>query len=189
MRYRIKPFGTLLLVLMCFCLLGSVAFAQSFSADVLWISDKQTMQGKIYVSAEKIRSETAGTVSIIRLDKKVVWLLMPTEKMYMEQAFRPQNSVPSSEPIPGEIERTFLGTESVNGVMSNKYRVSIKAENRVQAMFMWLMVDKDLPVKMSSDDGKWSVEYRNIQLGDPDPGLFEIPVGYKKFSMNMNFGQ
>ena len=51
--------------------------------------------GKIFVAEDKMRVESAGTVSITRLDKKVVWLLMPTEKMYMEQDIRLQNIVPT----------------------------------------------------------------------------------------------
>lgn len=166
-------------------LTASAAFT-GFSADVFTHHGKDTMQGKMYFAKDMMRFETAGMVSITRMDKKVVWLLMPTEKMYMEQAIRLENIVAAgTEAVPGEVERTLLGTETVNGYLTNKYKIVVQSEGRRQVMLQWLMVDGLLPVKTAAEDGRWWQEFRNIKLGEPDADLFEIPAGYKKFSMGM----
>ena len=168
------------------CATMTVALAaQGFSADIVTAHGNQTMQGKIFVSGEKMRFETAGMATITRMDRKVVWLLMPSEKMYMEQAFRPENVVPSSEPTAGEVERTLLGTETVNGAVADKYRITVQTDGKRHTFLQWLAKDSLLPVKTAAEDGSWWQEYRNIKLGEPDPALFELPDGYKKFSMGM----
>ena len=75
----------LLIGFMVSCLLTftNPASAMSFSAD-FYGSDGQS--GKIYMDSNKIRMETQEMISITRHDKMVVWLLMPGEKIYMEQA-------------------------------------------------------------------------------------------------------
>ncbi len=178
---------SIVLTLAMFLIAGPVfvASAAGFSADVFVHHGKDTMQGKMYFAQDKARFETAGMVSITRMDKKVVWLLMPTEKMYMEQTLRLENMVAGGEAVPGEVERTLLGSETVNGYLTNKYRIVVQSEGRRQAMLQWLMVDGMLPVKTAAEDGKWWQEFRNIKLGEPDADLFEVPAGYKKFSMGM----
>ncbi len=168
------------------CGTTSVALAaQGFSADIVTAHGQQTMQGKIFVSGEKMRFETAGMATITRMDKKIVWLLMPSEKMYMEQTFRPENIVPSTETFAGEIERTLLGTEAVGGVAADKYRITVQDDGRRHTVLQWLAKDSMLPVKTAAEDGSWWQEYRNIKVGEPDASLFELPEGYKKFSMGM----
>lgn len=178
-----------ILTLVLFFLAGPIfcgtAAAAGFSADVFSHHGKDTMQGKMYFGQEKIRFETSGMITITRMDKKLVWLLMPTEKMYMEQPIRLENVVAGAEKVPGEVERTFLGQETVNGYAANKYRITIQSEGKRQSILQWLTVDGNLPVKTAAADGRWWQEFRNISLGEPDASLFEIPEGYKKFAMGM----
>lgn len=71
----------------------------TFSAE-FYNSDEQN--GKFYMGTDKIRMETREMISIIRQDKKLVWLLMPEEKQYMEQGLSSadiiQKHIPSDEP-------------------------------------------------------------------------------------------
>ena len=172
-------------VLVCWAAAAGAFAQQGFSADIVSYAGKETMTGKIFVARDKTRFETAGMVTITRMDKKVVWMLMPTEKMYMEQAIRADNIVPSAEPVAGEVERTLLGTEAVNGQAANKYRVTVQAEGRKTSMYHWLAVDSGLPLKIGAIDGSWWQEYRNIKVGEPDAAFFELPDGYRKFAMGM----
>ena len=187
MQGRMRRAVAMAVLLLCLVVFGGVAAAYGFSADVVSYYGKETMQGKIFVSKDKMRFESAGTVSITRMDKKLVWLLMPTEKMYMEQDLRLQNLVPTSEPLPDELERTLLGSETVNGYLANKYRVTIRLDHQKQTYLQWLAVDSGWPVKMAAEDGKWIQEYRNLQIGDPDARMFEIPAGYQKFGMSWGY--
>lgn len=185
MQRRVRLALLLAVVAVCLLMAGGVAAAEGFSADVVSKYGQDTMNGKIYVAKDKMRFESAGMVTITRMDKQTVWLLMPSQKMYMEQGIRLDNVVPGSEPSAGEVARTLLGTETVNGYNANKYRVTVKVDRDRPSFLLWLAVDSSLPVKMAAEDGKWSQEYRNIVVGEPDAALFEVPDNYKKFSMSM----
>ena len=187
MRNRIRVSVGLALIMLSLLVLGGVAAAQGFSADVVMQFEKQTMQGKIYISTGKMRYESAGTITITRMDKNLVWILMPTAKMYMEQTIKPQNIIPGADKVAGEVERTLLGQETVNGYLCDKYHITMKIDNKASAFFLWLAVDSGLPVKMADGDGKWMQEYSNITVGNPADSLFELPAGYQKFGMSMSY--
>ena len=138
MAFRLKPVAAALAALLCLTVFGGLVSAQAFSADVVSYYGQDTMRGKIYISGDKMRVESGGTISITRMDKKVVWLLMPTERMYTEQAITLRNVVPSAYPSPYEVERTLLGREKVNGYECNKYRVTVKLDKQRQSFLQWL---------------------------------------------------
>jgi len=67
-------------------LFGGIAFAQDFSADMVFTIEDEILNGKIFVTEEKQRMEIIGDTTIItitRMDKNVVWILMPEQKMYI----------------------------------------------------------------------------------------------------------
>ena len=125
-------------------------------------------------------------ISITRYDKKLVWLLMPEEKIYMEQAFNPeeasQKNLPSNETSSDEIERVFILHETINGYASDKYRITI---NNQGSHYEWISSDPGITmsVKTAAIDDSWWNEYRNISLAVPDSNLFEVPAGYTKMNM------
>lgn len=159
------------------------ASAMSFSAEI-YSSDGQN--GKIYMDSEKMRMETSEIISITRHDKKLIWLLMPETKMYMEQVLNPADAnnkhIPSGEPSTDAVERAFVLRETVNGYASDKYKVTINSQG---SHYEWISSDPGITmsVKTAAIDGSWWNEYRNISLVKPDPDLFEIPSGYAKMSM------
>jgi hypothetical protein len=119
------------------------------------------------------------------VDKKVVWILMPDQKMYMEQPFDAKKMMTTSEKVEGELQRTSLGKDTIDGKTADKYKVTYEIEGIKNEMFQWVESGSNLPLKSAALDGSWSVEYRNIKTGpQPDP-LFEVPSDYKKFSMGM----
>ncbi|MGE4588772.1 MAG: DUF4412 domain-containing protein [Acidaminococcaceae bacterium] len=168
-----------------YCFFNSVnpVSAMSFSAD-FYGSEGQS--GKIYIDSSKTRMETNEMISITRYDKMLVWLLMPEEKMYMEQSLNPveinQEHLPSNQTVPDEIERVFISHETINGYASDKYKITI---NNQGSHYEWISSDPGLTmsVKTAAIDGSWWNEYRNISLAAPDPSLFEVPSGYTKMNM------
>ncbi len=162
---------------------SSVAMAQGFSADLVSKAGDQVFTGKIYVAKDKMRMDTDMSISITRLDRRVIWILMPQEKMYMEQQLTPQSIIPGKDTMTDEVQTTLLGTETVNGYAANKYRVVIKGKNNSSSHLQWLTVDAGFPVRMAAEDGSWSQDYKNLVMSEPDDAVFEIPAGYKKFSM------
>lgn len=160
-------------------------YAADFSADVVSNTPEGSVTAKIYVSGDKSRMETAGVTTISRVDKKVVWMLMPSEKMYMEQPFNLQTAASVEEKVEGEIERSAEGTETINGVKTTKYRITIETQGRRESIYQWIDEAMRFPVKTAAIDGSWSSEFRNISQAKQDAQLFEIPAGYTKMSMNM----
>lgn len=157
--------------------------AQGFSADMISTANGQTMTAKIYASEYKSRVETADSIIISRPDKKVAWILMPSQKQYMEQEFDPSKMAASARDVAGEIERVNMGKETVGGVAADKYKVTYDFNGVTNSLYQWIDPSKDLPVKSAAVDGSWTVEYKNIRVGSQPDSLFELPDGYSKFSM------
>src|SRR5512135_797678 len=103
-------------------LLGGLAQAAEFSADIVTQAGGQTMQGKVYIKGDKVREEfntPGGTmITIARGDKKVMYMLMPAQRTYHEMAFGDKKgSPPPGAPPKDDVSRKLVGTETVNGVV------------------------------------------------------------------------
>lgn len=186
MRSFVRRFLRITVFMVTLFLFPAMAAAFGFSADVVSGDGKEVMSGKIYISDDKMRTEFSEMISIVRVDKKVVWMLMPEEKMYMETVFQmsPKHQIPKAEASPDEVERVFIGKETVNGYATDKYRVTVKG-HKEGSHYVWISTDLGLPlpVKSAALDGSWWQEYRNIKVGSPNASLFEIPSGYQKVDM------
>lgn len=161
---------------------------EEFSAENVTRFGKQTVQSKIYFSGDKWRTESTvygkKSVAIVRLDKKTVWLLMPAQKMYMEQTLSSEQTMGKTTKMPGELERKKIGSEKVGGLACDKYKITYQADKQSPKASVYQWISKDgIPVKSAAIDGTWSSEYRKIKKGPQPSSLFELPSGYKKFSM------
>lgn len=177
-----------LAVLFVFILFVS-ASAKDFSAEMVsTMKGEKPAAGKFFSSGDrKFRMEMKDAVVITRLDKKLVWILMPAEKLYMEQPVRPENVV-AGETYPGETERKFLGTEAVEGRAAKKYKVSYRIDGRTESVYQWMDDSLGLALKTADVNGKWSVLFRDVKVAPQPPGLFELPGGYQKMQMGMPSG-
>ncbi len=172
-------------VLAVFGLTG-VCSAWDFSADMINKSKAGTFKGKIYIAKDKTRMEMGDSISISRMDKKVVWILMPVDKVYMEQPFDPKQAAPTSDTKGSEIERKLVGQDTIDGKKADKYQVTYKSPaGTVEKMFQWTVAGIEVPVKMAAVDNSWTMEYKNINTGKQPDSLFEVPAGYQKFGMGM----
>ena len=75
-----------------------------------------------------------------------------------------------------------MGKEDVNGKNTEKFLISYDAGGGQQNIYQWIGPE-GLPIKTSSENGEWTVEYQNIQIGAQPADLFEPPVGYQKMVM------
>jgi len=166
-------------------LFGGLAIAQDFSADIVSTTKGGVLTGKIFVAKEKTRMEMSQAITITRMDKNVVWILMPEQRMYMEQPLKPENVVATADKMPGEIERKLIGKETVDGKMTNKYRIVYTVGDKKETIFQWITIDSGFPVKTAAEDGSWASEYKNLKTGKQPDTLFEIPTGYQKFSLGV----
>ncbi len=173
------------IVLFVFLLAGT-SFALQFSADTVMTSGKIKTSGKIYFSGERFRMDMTSPramTTITRLDKKVVWSVMPEQRMYMEIPFNPKREPMVKDKVQGEIERKLIGTEAVDGHPAKKYLVTYKSGGEKTQIYQWMATDLNFPVKTAAVDGSWTQEYKNIRLGNQPDSLFNVPAGYKKFQM------
>lgn len=160
--------------------------ALDFSADMVNTSKGGVFKGKIFMAKDKSRMETDDAVTITRLDKKVVWILMPKDKMYMEQPFDPAQAAAtkaSTGKMDNEIERKLLGKEKIDGRMAEKFQVVYQQDGKKESVYQWIVPDIKIPVKLAAADNSWTMEYKNIKTSKQPDSLFEVPAGYEKFAM------
>lgn len=157
------------------------AGAQEFSADMTSYSKKETTNAKIYVAQGKMRMEMAESIMIIRPDKNLSWILMPADKMYMENPIDTSKSPKVAKEFEGETERVPMGMEDVDGQPAEKFKVTYTEKGKPVSVYQWLR--GQFPVKVEAVDGSWGFEYKNLRTGAQADDLFEPPADYEKFSM------
>jgi outer membrane lipoprotein-sorting protein len=179
---------TLLFIVLTWWLAAGLAQAAEFSAVIINRMESRETQGKIYMKGEKMRREFAAGeqvgITIVRPDKKVMWMLMPGQKSVMEMPF----SKASLEKMMGmsqeqQAEMKLLGPEKVNGYETEKYETTVKGSVKPMKHYVWVSKKLGVPIKMVSLDGKFSMNYRDIKEGGVPDSLFEIPPGYQKMTM------
>jgi outer membrane lipoprotein-sorting protein len=179
-------------ILLFFLLLAGTAAAVDFSADMVMTTKDMKSTGTIYFEPNKFRMDMHSPQkmsTITRLDKKVMWSIMPEQRMYMQMPLNLKNSPAVEEKMNGEIDRKLVGSENVNGHPTKKYLVTYRSGDRKEQVYQWLATDINFPVRTAAVDGSWSQDYKNIKIGSQPGSLFEVPAGYKKFAMpaGMNF--
>ncbi|MFZ5451026.1 MAG: DUF4412 domain-containing protein [Thermodesulfobacteriota bacterium] len=186
MQFKRKTLILVIITLACWLGLG-LAQAGEFSAQHVTRMDSQELRGKIYVQGDKIRQEfltkEGGSINIARPDKKIVWLLMPDQKICVELPFS-QKALEKTMQMPKDRkDMKLLGTETVNGYETEKYEVVEKEKGGMGKYYVWVAKKLDMPIKMASADGRFSSELLNIKQGSVPPEVFEIPAGYRKMPM------
>ena len=184
----------LLIVLAFIVSFSGTALAFEFSADTVMTTKDGGMTGKVYYKADRFRMDIKTPqemTTITRIDKKIIWNIMPAERMYMEIPFSLENRPRVEEKVDGEIERKHLGNETIDGHPTKKYLITFKSGSRTEKIYQWWATDINFPVKSAAFDGTWTQEYRNIKTGSQPGSLFEVPAGYQRFQMpgGMNFNK
>lgn len=173
------------------CWAGALPVPQvEFSAESVTESGGATLKEKIYYAPGMVRKELevphGKQIEITRLDKKVAWLLMTEEHLYLEQAL-----VAGDEGTPAgmSFEQTAVVEEPVNGIPTTKYKaVATQPDGRALSGYVW-STKEGITVKMDLvSDGTPAthlvMELKNLQIGKQAPNLFEIPSGYRRFSLS-----
>ena len=188
-------------------LVGSVGQAQAagmteptveYSGDQFMGAEGQIMQSKVYHAPGKQRMEMdqagAKQVIITRSDRKLSWVLMVDQKMYMEMA---QEGAKNQTRDIRECAMTQRagGRETVNGVSTTRSEVEASCPDGSRySGSMWttsegIMVKLDAVSREGSGKGsRVSIELKNLKIGRQDPSLFEIPAGYTKMAMPSGMG-
>lgn len=162
---------------------------REYAADQVMRTREGTHTGKIFVSPDKSRLEMTlegqRQVMIARLDKRVFWMLMPEERMYVEMPIpeRPEDALSGRDPTQ-KIERRLVGSETVSGHPTKKYKVTVTGKDETYVGYQWLAQDLgELPIRWEDEQGTARVELRNIKVGRQPAELFEVPAGFQKLAM------
>jgi hypothetical protein len=171
-----------------------------YSADEMIQNEEGTIQQKVFVTPTKERKELLtgagdGAVQIYRYDTKVMWMLMPSEKMYMEHSMAgPRRQGQGTDTSQWTYEDTAMGEETLNGIRVTKYKtIATSTDGKKYGGFSWrttegINVKQDLLYKEGNDKKRMLTELSNLRIGRQDPALFEIPEGFTKLDMGGMMG-
>ena len=152
--------------------------AEGFSADMVMQAGEQGMSGKVYATQDKMRYEMAQAITIMRMDLKKSYTIMPAQQMYMQQPIDSTALAKAGAVGQGELERVPLGKENVDGQSTEKFLVTYLDTKGRTKVFQWIDA-QGVPVKLAAEDGTWNVSYKNVNVAPQPPELFEIPRGYQ----------
>lgn len=164
-----------------------------YSADSTIQSEEGTMQQHVFATPTKERKEMLtgagdGGIQIFRYDTKVMWVLMPSEKMYMEHSMT-GGQKQQNDPSQWTYEDTVMGEETLNGMKTTKYKtIATSTDGKKYGGFSWrtkegISIKQDLLYKEGNEKKRMLTELKNLVIGRQDPALFEIPEGFMKLDM------
>ena len=162
-----------------------------YSADSVMQNEEGTIEQHVYVTPGKERREMLtgsgdGSVQIFRYDNKVMWMLMPSEKMYMENSM---SKAAAKDVSQWDFEETVMGEEVLNDMKVTKYKtIATSTDGKKYGGFSWrtkegISLKSDLLYKEGNEKKRMMTELKNVKIGKQDPKLFEVPEGYTKFDM------
>ncbi len=163
------------------------AVAVEFSARMMLKDGGKLMPGNIYIQDGKMRQEfldaEGQSITIVRQDKKLIWVLLPETKSYVELPLRSRLPGQFLQVPPDAVSKRRVGQETVNGYLADKYEITIRggAGGLLKQTF-WVATKLGVPVKMVCPDTNFCLEYRSIKEGQVAARLFEVPPGYQKLS-------
>lgn len=164
-----------------------------YSADRVIESEAGTFAGKVHSAKDKERTEMSmkgmSSVTILRRDKKVGWMLMPSHRMYSQMDLG--KAAQQSGGVPDDVSIENVGTETIEGHATTKYKLLMNDGSA--GGFIWVTTE-GIAIKMdmlSKERGKKSritVTLTNLQIGPQDAALFEVPSGYSAMPSMGGFG-
>lgn len=173
------------LMFVCF-ILSSIAWVQScwsepYSADLVTVTGGHQSTSKVYVGESRLRTEaTMGQVQVVtiaRLDEKVVYVLLPVQKLFVEKPLREEDGVLAYVSDPNA-KRELVGTETLKGQSCDKYKIVV----RDRVLYVWINKSSHTPMMMFSPDNKTRIEWNNVQVGPQPVDLFKPPGDFQKFT-------
>jgi hypothetical protein len=141
---------------------------------------------KIFMTPQKERQDASlgGTVvtTIIRHDKGVAWLLIPSKKEYNEIDIKTTATASVHPTLQGK-NNTELGQETLQGVAVKKF--ALNSEDGKPSTLVWvsengIVLKSDIPKNETTGRPKAHIYLKDVLIGKQDASLFELPEGYIK---------
>ena len=164
-----------------------------FTADMVVNAGKdRNFHGKMYAGNHALRMQMevrpgVESTTIVRYDKKVIWVLMTDQKRYMEMPMNPRAGMMATlRDQDTKYEIKDLGAEKVGQYACEKYEIHWSRNGHESNGLVWVASSggvKGMIVRAQDEKTGATTEYSNIQPGEPAASLFEVPAGYQKFDM------
>ncbi len=171
--------------------LPAPAWPAEFAAQMVIKDGDKIMPGKIYVQDGKMRQEfsdeSGQSITIVRPDQKVVWVVIPKDRTYVELPLKAHLPGQFIQMPPDAVQKRLLGKETVNGYEAEKYQVAVRTAEGLEYQTVWVAPKLGTPLKMVCDRRKFGIEYRSIREGKQEDRLFAPPPGYKKATSSQEF--
>lgn len=166
-----------------------------YSAEEIIETEDGVTKSKVYSTPTMERREmSAGgqqMIAITRHDKKVMWNLMPEEKMFIampigQSALKKEDKTDLSA---YKIDQTPMGQETLNGVVMNKAKMIMTGKDGSKmGGFMWttkegILAKMDAISVEKDKKSRFKLEMANLKIGKQSADLFEVPKGYEKMDM------
>lgn len=165
-----------------------------YSADQVVETEDGITTMKVYSTPTAERKEMKDgadtAIMISRYDKKVVWNLIPEEKIYMTMPMGGADDKSRDTDVANyKLETTPMGAETLNGLTVNKAKILMTdPDGSKLGGFSWTTSD-GIMVKLdaiSVDKGgknRMKLEMKNLQIGPQPKELFELPSGYEQMDL------
>ncbi len=165
-----------------------------YSAEEVVETAEGVTKSKVYSTPTMERREISEggqqMIAITRHDKKIVWNLMPEEKMYMEMPIGQSAKKEDKTDLSAyKIDQTPMGQETLNGIVMNKGKMIMTGKDGSKmGGFMWTTKEGIIAKldALSVEQGKkdrFKLEMTNLKIGKQPANLFEIPKGFEKMDM------
>jgi hypothetical protein len=165
-----------------------------FTADMVVTGrgNGKELHGKMYAGAHALRMDMEvqpgmESTMIARYDKKVVWMLLPGRREYMEMPISPRAGLMATlRDRDAKVELHDLGAEKIGQYECEKYRVHSTMDGQESSGLVWVGTSgtaKGFIVRVEDEKSGSVSEFRDIQPGEPPASVFELPAGYQKMQM------
>ncbi len=163
--------------------------AKEFSARLEWKHDGRQSEALLFVKKDRYRIEHFGgvktelgyaTVTIVRLDEQQVWYLISERRVVVGVPLTAEFLLPFSVRLEGEKKRTLIGDSMVKDQFAVLYDVEVQDRfGKTERYFEWVDPERDVLLKLVSQDRDWFVEYEHVVLSTQPEYYFEAPLGYR----------
>ncbi len=161
------------------------AHGAEFSAKMVFQQKGRFMPCKIYVKDNKMRQEfldeQGHTITIVRRDKRLVWVILPWERTYVELPLGGRLPGQFLEIPPDAVSRRRVGAEEINKYLAERVAVTLPGgPGGLSRQTFWVSPKLGVPIKTVAPERQFSAEYLDIQERRLEDRLFEVPPGFLK---------
>ena len=160
-----------------------------FSAKLLWKTEGRKAKAQLFVKSDRYRIEHFGGirtelgyagVTIVRLDEQKVWYILSERRTVVSVPLTSDYLLPFSVRLEGETSRTLIGDSVVGDRSAMLYEVVVQDRfGQTERFFEWVDPDRNILLKLLSQDRDWFVEYGHVVVSSQPDYYFEPPLGYR----------